>query len=332
MAFEIVDGATGTKHISSEDLACLNESALGAKDCVFEYGDKFALTVVDNNKVTIGTGSGMIGARRFWNKAPVDLTISSGTQGRSRNDLVVARYAITDDGIESVNVVVIEGEPTTGTPADPATTANDLPLWRVPVSGITIGTPESLRTYYALPIANGGTGAKTAAAARTSLGVAAASHNHAADNITSGTLPVGRGGTGVTSSAAIGLKAYPVGAVYISYVSTSPASLFGGTWTAITGRFPYFNAGTGTGGSNTHTLTVAQMPSSYASLDFRTMGGNSIVPSVSGGSKSNIGSDYTYVGTGGSTSSLERITLSGSNSGHNNMPAYQTLYAWRRTA
>ena len=46
---------------------------------------------------------------------------------------------------------------------------------------------------------------------------------------------------------------YPVGAVYISYRSDNPVNLFGGSWTAITGRFPYFNAGTDTGGSNTHT-------------------------------------------------------------------------------
>lgn len=45
---------------------------------------------------------------------------------------------------------------------------------------------------------------------------------------------------------------FPVGFVYSSMNSTSPASTFGGTWTAITGKFPYFNAGTSTGGSTTH--------------------------------------------------------------------------------
>ena len=34
------------------------------------------------------------------------------------------------------------------------------------------------------------------------IGAAAASHNHAASNITSGTLPIARGGTGATSAAA----------------------------------------------------------------------------------------------------------------------------------
>lgn len=42
----------------------------------------------------------------------------------------------------------------------------------------------------------------------------------------------------------LGQVIYPVGSVYMSYTSTSPASLFGGNWTAITGHFPYFNNGT----------------------------------------------------------------------------------------
>lgn len=112
---------------------------------------------------------------------------------------------------------------------------------------------------------------------------------------------------------------YPIGSVYSSYTSTSPATRFGGTWTAITGRFPYYNAGTGTGGSNTHTLTENEMP--------RHSHG------TSGG-----------WGAGSSNSGLFRVDLNspanqwsntyetGGGSAHNNMPAYQTLYAWRRTA
>ena len=50
-----------------------------------------------------------------------------------------------------------------------------------------------------LGIANGGTGATTAANARTNLGAAASSHNHSTSQITSGTLSVSRGGTGKTN-------------------------------------------------------------------------------------------------------------------------------------
>ena len=53
-----------------------------------------------------------------------------------------------------------------------------------------------------LAIAHGGTGATTAANARTNLGAAASSHNHSAANITSGTLSVARGGTGKASWSA----------------------------------------------------------------------------------------------------------------------------------
>lgn len=37
-------------------------------------------------------------------------------------------------------------------------------------------------------------------------------------------------------------RLYPVGSVYMSWNSTSPASLFGGTWVEITESFPYFKS------------------------------------------------------------------------------------------
>ena len=55
---------------------------------------------------------------------------------------------------------------------------------------------------------------------------------------------------------------HPVGAIYLSTASTSPASLFGGSWSQITSRFLYATTSSNwTGGSNTHTLSVSEMPS-----------------------------------------------------------------------
>jgi hypothetical protein len=144
MAFEIVDGMTGTKHISSDDLAALNIATIGKADCVLEYGDDFKLNMVSANSATLKTGVGMVGGKRFWNQAATSLTIQSGTQGQKRNDLVVARYAKTSAGIESIEPVVIKGTPTTGNATDPATTSNDLKLWRIPLNGISVGTPVKL--------------------------------------------------------------------------------------------------------------------------------------------------------------------------------------------
>lgn len=66
------------------------------------------------------------------------------------------------------------------------------------------------------------------------------------------------------------LAAWPVGAVYTSVLSTSPATLFGGTWTAIgAGRVLVgldsgdtdFDTPEETGGAKTVTLSSAEMPS-----------------------------------------------------------------------
>lgn len=53
---------------------------------------------------------------------------------------------------------------------------------------------------------------------------------------------------------------YPVGSIYIAYTFTSPATRFGGTWSQISSRFLYCTTGVGTRGSNTHTLTVDEIP------------------------------------------------------------------------
>ena len=144
MAFEIVDGMTGTKHISSDDLAALNTATVGKADCVMKWGDDFALTMASANSATLGTGVGMVGGKRFWNQAATSLTIQSGTQGKKRNDLVVARYAKTSAGIESITPVVIKGAPSADAAADPEVTANDLKLWRIPLDGINAGAPVRL--------------------------------------------------------------------------------------------------------------------------------------------------------------------------------------------
>ena len=119
------------------------------------------------------------------------------------------------------------------------------------------------------------------------------------------------------------LDSYPVGSVYVSYTSTSPASRFGGTWTELKGVFPYFNHGTAPGGSNTHTLTVAQMPSHshgfQASVMIQRQNGDYM-------NATTAVNPYWWLDRQNSTNTT------GGGSSHNNMPSYQTFYAWRRTA
>lgn len=115
---------------------------------------------------------------------------------------------------------------------------------------------------------------------------------------------------------------YPVGCIYQSFNPTNPSELFGGTWEQITGRFLRASNDTGTGGSDTVTLTVEQMPS-------HTHGpwnaGSVLVTGVGQGS--------AYISqTNGEAYSISYLNNTGGSKPHNNMPAYQNVYTWKRTA
>lgn len=123
------------------------------------------------------------------------------------------------------------------------------------------------------------------------------------------------------------LDAYPVGSIYMSVNSTSPSTLFGGTWQRIQDRFliaagSTYKAG-GTGGEATHTLTIGEMPSHThnASLSARQCDDRF---------------DTAYISTGGMGSYNRSFSVtvesSGGSAAHNNMPPYLAVYVWKRTA
>lgn len=69
----------------------------------------------------------------------------------------------------------------------------------------------------------------------------------------------------------LGQVMYPVGAIYQSWSSTSPASLFGGSWSQITEKFLYCaNSAGGTGGASTVTLDINQIPKHTHSIHVDT--------------------------------------------------------------
>lgn len=123
--------------------------------------------------------------------------------------------------------------------------------------------------------------------------------------------------------AEIMLTIYPVGAVYISVNSTSPASLFGGTWEQIEDRFLLASGSTyaagSTGGEATHTLTEEEIPSHIHKYDV----------SYSGVSGSNA--YVLYQNSMGNAGSL-RTNSVGGGAAHNNMPPYLAVYMWERVS
>ena len=150
---ELVTGHAGKAHATAEQAAGLNAGILGLDDYVLNVHDKLKITVVSANKVTIGTGELVMQGRHVSQGTPEDLIVTNGSQGQKRNDLIVCRYTKGSQSVESAKLVVVRGTPTTGTPTDPAVnttspldggTTYDMPLYRIPLDGITIGTPVAL--------------------------------------------------------------------------------------------------------------------------------------------------------------------------------------------
>lgn len=150
---ELVTGHANKAHATAEQAAGLNAGILGLDDYVLDVHDKLKITVVSANKVTIGTGELVMQGRHVSQGTPEGLIVTNGSQGQKRNDLIVCRYAKGSQSVESAKLVVVRGTPTTGTPTDPAVnttspldggTTYDMPLYRIPLDGITIGTPVAL--------------------------------------------------------------------------------------------------------------------------------------------------------------------------------------------
>lgn len=119
--------------------------------------------------------------------------------------------------------------------------------------------------------------------------------------------------------------AYPVGSIYLSVNDTDPATLFGGTWERIGGRFligadDTYAAGS-TGGEAEHTLTIDEMPKHNHSLDnYNTAAGNTTpYMTVQAQSKVGYGGNVQTLNTGGGKP-------------HNNLPPYLSVYMWKRVS
>ena len=162
------------------------------------------------------------------------------------------------------------------------------------------------------------------------------------------------------------LSSYPVGSIYMSTSSTSPATLFGGTWTQLEDCFlltagqTYTAGDTGGAASHTHetqnhTLTTNEMPSHthIGRIGYMESGYGMNIPTWSayldgsGTGPWGASGNNSIKGTNGSTTYSDKNSRrlvdtegAGGGAAHNhgdtgsssNMPPYYVVYAWERTA
>ena len=158
-------------------------------------------------------------------------------------------------------------------------------------------------------------------------------------------------------------KMYPVGSIYMTFNSSNPHDLFGGSWVKLEDRFL---VGSGskivgaTGGEETHTLTSNEMPShthtqnshNHSQADYQgnkmayltiSTESSTITTASTGRKISSITSGDSFIvytnGNDGIPFLIRRpntssATATNNNTGggqsHNNMPPYQVVHMWRR--
>lgn len=156
MTIELVDGKAGVAHISSEDKAIIHQAKFSKSDVVYDWGDAFKCSMSSSNRATVGTGCASIQGLDWHITAAESVTISNGSQGMKRNDIICAHYhRDSKTGNENVALTVLKGSPNATAAADPKVPSGKIlsgavdaymPLWRVPLDGITVGTPVRLFT------------------------------------------------------------------------------------------------------------------------------------------------------------------------------------------
>ena len=156
MTIELVDGRAGVAHISSEDKAIIHQAKFSKSDVVYDWGDVFKCSMSSSNRATVGTGCASIQGLDWHITAAESVTISNGSQGMKRNDIICAHYhRDSKTGNENVALTVLKGSPNATAAADPTIPSGKIlsgavdaymPLWRIPLDGITVGTPVRLFT------------------------------------------------------------------------------------------------------------------------------------------------------------------------------------------
>lgn len=154
MANYLITGSrNNTPHITSMDDASFNAGILGNGAYILKRGENLRAEMTTPNNCRIYDGDFVAQGRhiRIETSEYINLTISNGSVGLKRNDLIVVRYTNNvETGVESAEFVVIEGTPSAN-PTDPEYNDGnifdgdlivDFPLYRIQLDGITAGTPE----------------------------------------------------------------------------------------------------------------------------------------------------------------------------------------------
>lgn len=167
----LVTGYRGEAHVTSRDQAEINVAMFGRGDAVLRgyYGSTdngvLAASMIDNNTVSVSQGKLYMQGRYVMIDSAVELKMETGTQGKYRKDLIVAKYTLnTTDGVEDVNLIVLKGTPAgteTGAAVPEATygsiaegKTHEMALFVVHFDGLNITSVEPVYTIMGRPLSD----------------------------------------------------------------------------------------------------------------------------------------------------------------------------------
>ena len=149
MATNCLDTGDTGRAVSAESDGALFAGIFGSAKYVLENGSQLKAEVQSNNIVKISDGDAVMYGRHV--RIPANdsalVTINNGHSGTNRIDLIVFRYTKDSTGKETVDLVVIQGEDSTGTATAPTVVdgniltgamQSDFPLYTVELNGINI--------------------------------------------------------------------------------------------------------------------------------------------------------------------------------------------------
>lgn len=149
MATNYLDTGDTGRAVSAESDGALFAGIFGSAKYVLENGSQLKAEVQSNNIVKISDGDAVMYGRHV--RIPANdsalVTINNGHSGTNRIDLIVFRYTKDSTGRETVDLVVIQGEDSTGTATAPTAVdgniltgamQSDFPLYSVELNGINI--------------------------------------------------------------------------------------------------------------------------------------------------------------------------------------------------
>ena len=149
---KIVTGKTGKQHVTSADDRVLNQAIWGESGII--SGERPSLIDANTLRVTPCEILHQGCHARILPGEYEDLKIGSGVTGQKRIDLIVARYYMDADGIESMSLMVVKGTAvSSGTPVAPdiytgdinaGAAVADLPLWSILIDNLSVGDPEQI--------------------------------------------------------------------------------------------------------------------------------------------------------------------------------------------